>query len=446
MVKVSIILPSLNVAGYIRECMESAVHQTLKEIEIICVDAGSTDGTREILQEYAQRDDRISVIDSSIKSYGLQVNMGIMAAEGEYIAILETDDYVLNDMYEKLYEIAQKYRLDYVMADFKSFYDDAETGRNFFEAHALAGRPDLYNKVLSLEDHAHLYAVDDSTLWRGIYARKFLVSNGIRLNETPGASYQDICFMHRVRMKAEKSMYIDEFGYCYRTDRDGSSINSVKGLQYAKYEYQYLLEHDDIPEIYMGKVLYMMSSAFVGECINLLPRTGYSWKKEDEECCKWFRMILSDAIKEGTLTESMGEQEWWKSLGILLASKDDFVRRVRAVSENFEQIKMVLLSVPMMIICGAGMRGRGLVRRLKKEVIYGGGTTVFYADNDQRIWNSCVDGVKVFSVQSCTEKYPEAAYVIANKAHGAQIREQLISAGIPEENIYEYKPFYNFID
>ncbi len=446
MVKVSIILPSLNVAGYIRECMESAMQQTMKEIEIICVDAGSTDGTRKILQEYAQRDDRVSIIDSSIKSYGLQVNMGIMAAKGEYIAVLETDDYVLNDMYEKLYDLAKKYRLDYAMADFKSFYDDAETGRKFFEKHTFAGRVELYNKVLSLEDHAHLYNVDDSTLWRGIYARKFLLSNDIWLNETPGAAYQDICFMHRVRMKAARSMYINEFGYCYRTDRDGSSINSVKGLQYAKYEYQYLLEHDDIPEIYLGKVLYMMSSAFVGESINLLPRIGCSWKKEDEECYEWFREILSDAIKAGRLTESMGDQIWWKSLGILLGSKEDLVEILRSVSKNFEQIRQILLNAPIMIICGAGIRGQGLVRRLKKEEIYRGGDIIVYADNDRRLWNSCIGGIKALSIQSCVEKYPEAAYVIANKIHGMQLREQLISEGIPEENIYEYKPFNNFFD
>lgn len=446
MVKVSVIMPSLNVAGYIRECMESAVRQTMKEIEIICVDAGSTDGTREILQEYAKRDKRISIIDSSIKSYGMQVNMGIAAAKGEYIAILETDDYVLCDMYAKLYGIAQKYRLDYAMADFRSFYDDAEAGRTFFEAHILAGKPDLYHKVLSLEDHAQLYDVDDSTLWRGIYARKFLLSNGIRLNETPGAAYQDICFMHRVRMKADRSMYINELGYCYRTDRDGSSVNSVRGLQYAKYEYQYLLEHDDIPQIYMGKVLYMMASAFVGECINLLPRTDYSWQRDDEECYQWFRMVLSDAVNEGQLTESMGGREWWRSLEILLASKEEFIRRVKAVSDNLEQMKQIFLGTPVMIICGAGLRGRGLIRHLKKEEAFRGKTTVLYADNNQEIWDRYIDGIKVLPVHSCAEKYPKAAYVIANKAHGTQLREQLLSEGIPGENIYEYKPFYNFID
>ena len=137
MIKVSVILPSLNVANYIRECIESTLKQTLREIEIICVDAGSEDGTRQILQEYVQKDNRVLVIDSNIKSYGAQVNMGIQAAKGEYVAILETDDYVLNDMYEKLYDAARKYKLEYVMADYISFFDDIDGRRKIFKVQTL---------------------------------------------------------------------------------------------------------------------------------------------------------------------------------------------------------------------------------------------------------------------------------------------------------------------
>lgn len=83
MIKVTVIMPSLNVADYIKECLESVIHQTLRELEIICVDAGSTDGTREILEEYAQRDPRILVVDSPRKSYGYQVNQGLRLSQGE---------------------------------------------------------------------------------------------------------------------------------------------------------------------------------------------------------------------------------------------------------------------------------------------------------------------------------------------------------------------------
>ena len=121
MIKVSIIMPSLNVASYSRETMDSVISQTLKESEIICVDAGSTDGTLEILKEYASSDDRIRVILSEKKSYGYQMNLGISAATGEYIGIVETDDYVEPDMYEKLFDAAEKNYADIVKGAFDLF-------------------------------------------------------------------------------------------------------------------------------------------------------------------------------------------------------------------------------------------------------------------------------------------------------------------------------------
>ena len=154
MIKVSVILPSLNVANYIRECIESTLKQTLREIEIICVDAGSEDGTRQILQEYVQKDNRVLVIDSNIKSYGAQVNMGIQAAKGEYVAILETDDYVLNDMYEKLYDAARKYKLEYVMADYISFFDDIDGSRKLFKLQPLSDTPEPYYEIFPAESYA----------------------------------------------------------------------------------------------------------------------------------------------------------------------------------------------------------------------------------------------------------------------------------------------------
>ena len=115
-------MPSLNVAAYIEECMESVISQSLKDIEIICIDAGSVDGTLEILKEYAKLDDRIKIINFGIKSYGAQVNHGIFVSHGKYIAILETDDFIEQGMYEALYNAAEGNSADYVKTDYKKFF------------------------------------------------------------------------------------------------------------------------------------------------------------------------------------------------------------------------------------------------------------------------------------------------------------------------------------
>lgn len=106
MCKVSVIMPCLNVAEYMEKCLNSVVCQTLKDIEILVIDAGSTDGTAEIIRSYMEKDPRIRFIHSDRKSYGYQVNLGLSAAQGEYVGIVETDDWIEPDAYEILYQYA----------------------------------------------------------------------------------------------------------------------------------------------------------------------------------------------------------------------------------------------------------------------------------------------------------------------------------------------------
>ena len=138
--KVSIVLPSLNVSKYIRQCIESVINQTLKEIQIICVDAGSTDGTLDILQEYANADSRVSIITSEKKSYGYQMNLGFKAATGEYLGIVETDDYADPEMFETLYNCAIKNSLDVAKSGFYYYYskDKTENIPNPIVSHVMA--------------------------------------------------------------------------------------------------------------------------------------------------------------------------------------------------------------------------------------------------------------------------------------------------------------------
>ena len=106
MTNLSIIIPTLNSAHYLKECIDSVLNQLLCDIEIIVVDANSTDGTLQILQDYAKSDSRLSLIISERKSYGYQMNLGIAKAQGEYIGIVESDDFIKPTMFERLYSIA----------------------------------------------------------------------------------------------------------------------------------------------------------------------------------------------------------------------------------------------------------------------------------------------------------------------------------------------------
>ena len=114
--------------------------QTLKDIEIICINDGSTDGSLKILQEYAAKDDRIKIVDKENGGYGIGMNIGLDMATGEYIGILEPDDYVAITMYEDLYKVAKDNDLDFVKADFYRF-QRGETGNMYLVYNHLSKNP-----------------------------------------------------------------------------------------------------------------------------------------------------------------------------------------------------------------------------------------------------------------------------------------------------------------
>jgi glycosyltransferase involved in cell wall biosynthesis len=124
--KVSVVIPCYNVEKYLRQCLDSVVNQTLKELEIICVNDGSTDSTLDIIKEYAAKDPRVSYIDKPNAGYGDSMNKGFDQATGEYIGIIESDDYADLDMFEKLYTCAKEHDLDAVKAGFYYYYSKGE--------------------------------------------------------------------------------------------------------------------------------------------------------------------------------------------------------------------------------------------------------------------------------------------------------------------------------
>ena len=194
MAKVSVILPSLNVVNFIKETMDSVVNQTLSDIEIICVDAGSTDGTVEVLKEYASRDPRIKLLHSDKRSYGYQMNLGIREATGEYIGIVETDDFVAPNMYEELYRVAKLQSADVVKSDFDMFTTLAD-GRQIFLTHHLGMFERVsYDTTYSAQDYIEGNFGVECYIWNAIYKRDFLLNNHIWFHESPGAAFQDFGF------------------------------------------------------------------------------------------------------------------------------------------------------------------------------------------------------------------------------------------------------------
>ena len=235
--KISAVVPVYNVERYLRECIDSALAQTLEDIEIICVDDGSTDGCPAILDEYAARDSRVRVIHQPNGGYGKAMNAGLRAARGEYFAVLESDDFIQPDAYEILYRNAKKFDADVVRADF-CFYTTVDGKPNLKLEQVSRDYTWYYRLICPREELGAFRFVMHN--WTGVHKLSFLREKDIWYNETPGASYQDNGFYFQVFTQTDRLLYVPRACYCYRYDNPGASIRDPKKVYTMTEEYAFI--------------------------------------------------------------------------------------------------------------------------------------------------------------------------------------------------------------
>lgn len=318
MPKISVVIPVYNVEKYIRQCLDSAINQTLEDIEIICVDDGSTDSCPQILDEYAAKDTRIKVIHKKNSGYGHSMNVGMDAATGKYFAILESDDIIHLKMYEELYEIAERYQVDIVKADFCRF--KINDGVMVCEQAKIA-KPHLYNRVLNADRDAQSIIMDASLYtWSGIYKRSFLYENGIRHNETPGASYQDNGFWFQTMASAQSVYFVDRSYYMLRRDNPNSSVMSRGKVYCVRDEYEFVLQFlKDRPELYSKTIKYYWWARFGAY--------RYSYRRIAEEYKMEFLLHFQQVFSQVETTEldqNIFARKSWNDLQEILRNPEHF--------------------------------------------------------------------------------------------------------------------------
>lgn len=227
--KVSVILPVYNSGKYLRQCLDSLKAQTLKDLEFICVNDGSTDKSLAIIREYQKDDPRFIAIDKPNSGYGHAMNCGLDVARGEYVGIVEPDDFVKPQMYEKLVAVADSTGVDFVKAGL--FYHWSNRPDREIK---ITNDASLVGRVLSPKDDIGIFNATMNNV-TGVYRRDFVERFHIRFTETPGASYQDNSFYLQTHFLAKSVCLLNEALYCYRQDNAASSINS-KGKAFAIFE------------------------------------------------------------------------------------------------------------------------------------------------------------------------------------------------------------------
>ena len=220
--KISIIVPIYNVNKYLRQCLNSIVNQTLKNIEIICINDGSTDNSLEIIMEYIQ-DNRIIIINKSNSGYGNSMNQGIEFASGKYIGIVESDDYVDINMFGILYNFTENGNIDMVRSDYFTYFNEHEINPVKFNII----KP-IYNKTFNPIEFPNIFLININ-IWAEIYKKDLIIKNKIKFLSTPGASYQDTSFFFKTLFKSKKIFYLNKPFYYYRQTNINSSVK-VKNL------------------------------------------------------------------------------------------------------------------------------------------------------------------------------------------------------------------------
>ncbi len=209
MVKVSIIIPIYNVEEYLANCLNSVINQTLQNIEIICINDGSTDKSFEILENFAKCDSRIKIINQSNVGQGIARNIAIQSAQGEYIGFVDPDDWINKNMFETLYNTAKKYNCDMVE---ESFVIHNEPRKYIKVQKNKLNLPEKKNfNSQSIENYIFSAKL---AVWNKLYKTEFIKQNNIKFMHCSRG--EDIIFTVLSRALANNIIYINNADYHYR--------------------------------------------------------------------------------------------------------------------------------------------------------------------------------------------------------------------------------------
>ncbi len=232
--KVSVIVPVFNNEVYVVTCLKSLLAQTLENIEVICINDGSTDSSSDVLHRFADNDSRVVVVDKINEGYGVGINTGLDLAQGEYVTILESDDFADLDMLETLTNYADTFDLEVCRANFNLYWSGKIKNDHFLELFA----PEECDRVIDPRprENQHCFYVQPA-LWSAIYRTSFIRENNLRLLETPGAAYQDTAFNFKIWACARRVMFVHKAFIHYRQDNEASSINNPGKIETICGEY-----------------------------------------------------------------------------------------------------------------------------------------------------------------------------------------------------------------
>ena len=264
-IKVSIVIPCYNAEKYIAQCLESIIAQTYKEVEILCVDDGSVDATREIIGDYANKDKRITLICQENLYAGIARNNGMAHATGSYLVFLDSDDYFKADMIESMLESALKWDSDIVLCD--AYYLNSQTGAITKPSWVLrtscipSGKPVFNHKDVP----KNIFDIAMGVPWNKMFKTDFVKAEQLEFQNTQRCN--DEYFAGMSMVLAKRVSYVDKRLVYYRTN-NGNSLQGYDRLEAPSLDFFHALKKMQ-KELRERKLFEEVSSAFCNKCVSV---------------------------------------------------------------------------------------------------------------------------------------------------------------------------------
>lgn len=312
MAKISVIIPVYNVEMYLKECLDSLINQTLTDIEIICIDDGSTDNSLQVLKDYAAKDSRFVIETQPNQGQGIARNKAIDIATGEYISFVDPDDWVEEDFFEKVYKKFKETNAQVVQFDYKIY---KEINKRFIKKSFLESSKKYLRKNLKKESfytwqELHWKSLDAIPLyvWDKVYSAKFIKDNNI--NFAPNKHAEDQIFTLSCLFKASKIGYINECFYNYRI-RNNSSVNSVSNDYFCIFDnvklVENLLKEQNLYDLLKNQYKYYLLNTLSGHYAGIP-------KDRQEDYLRECAHIFSEKEYKKFLQQRYGRYSFWENI------------------------------------------------------------------------------------------------------------------------------------
>lgn len=422
--KISIISVSYNTGNYLRNSLDSLLHQTLREIEVIGIDNGSTDHSAEILQEYARNDGRVQYhnIADSIGVRGLRglpnstdysscLNYGFSLAQGEYVYILDCDDWLELNALERLYETAKERNVDVLAFNTTMEYETKELSEKYKTYEDYVARPFPCDEVLSGKDFLSLMQEHGEYQWNMFL---YLIKNSFLQEERIKAHMfgADILFTFQLFLSAGKASLCNEtfHHYLMRAHSGTESLENTKAYSVKKLAMTYT---------------ELVTTFYYHNCS----------KEQDPQVYNVLRNIMkalantqySQPAKQSlALVESLYTYEHF----LLDTPLSSFQQAGVTEADFFQQRE----EMGALCLFGAGFYGNKVLETLRAK---GGTDPVAFCDNNKDLWGTEVEGVAVLSIEQVLADYPQVHVLVTSAFYYPEILNTL-SQNIPAERLWFY--------